>query len=196
MVRNSPACFFIHASIAGSRSRAPLNRSRSAFIEARLSGGWAASRSAHFEDIRLPGLTGYAILHAEIQLRSFGCCGGAGDAPSRRCQRVGISGELSSLAVTLRTGSAGLKGEPRYAGFTTPTAPPTSEDSSSSSPAKQAHEQLQRRSDDENSQKHNEGDFACSALGDGAGERFPAGAVSGGRRDLFQNGAGRSVPNE
>src|SRR5580658_3837973 len=196
MVRNSPACFFIHASIAGSRSRAPLNRSRSAFIEARLSGGWAASRSAYFEDIRLPGLIGYAILHAEIQLRSFGCCGRAGDPPSRRCQRVGISGAPSSLAANPRTGTGGAKGESRVAGFTTPTAPPTSEDSSSSPPATQAHKQLQRRSDDENSHKHNEGDFVCSTLDNGAGERFPAGAVSGGRRALFQNGARRAVPND
>jgi len=37
MAPNSPACSFIHASIAGSRSTAPLNRSNSVLIVARLS---------------------------------------------------------------------------------------------------------------------------------------------------------------
>src|SRR5882762_11764995 len=37
MAPNSPACSFIHASMAGSRSTAPLNRSKSVFIVARLS---------------------------------------------------------------------------------------------------------------------------------------------------------------
>src|SRR5216684_1348205 len=37
MAPNSPACCFIHASIAGSRRAAPLNRSSSVFIVARCS---------------------------------------------------------------------------------------------------------------------------------------------------------------
>src|ERR1017187_102080 len=36
MAPNSPACFFIHASMAGSRSTAPLNRSNSVLIVAPL----------------------------------------------------------------------------------------------------------------------------------------------------------------
>ena len=79
--------------------------------------------------------------------------------------------------------------ESRDAGFTTLGAPASSESSSSGPLAKHAHEGFQRRSDYEKSQKHHEGDFICSFPGDGAGERFAAGAVSGGRRGLFQNGA-------
>src|SRR6516225_720042 len=37
MAPSSPGCSFIHASIAGSRSTAPLNRSNSVVIVARLS---------------------------------------------------------------------------------------------------------------------------------------------------------------
>src|SRR5882762_10329077 len=38
MAPNPPACSFIHASMAGSRSTAPLNRSKSVLIVAPLSG--------------------------------------------------------------------------------------------------------------------------------------------------------------
>src|SRR6266446_4527408 len=89
---------------------------------------------------------------------------------SRRYQLVGVNAALSRLAPT------------------SPSAPPASEGSRRRSLAKYAHEGSQRRSEDENSQKHNEGDFICSTLGDGAGEPFPAGTVSGSRRALFQNG--------
>src|SRR6267378_4585017 len=52
MAPNSPACSFIHASMAGSRSTAPLNRSKSVFIVARLS---ASNRARVFKPVATPG---------------------------------------------------------------------------------------------------------------------------------------------
>src|SRR5260370_6590554 len=52
MAPTSPACSFCHASMAGSRSTAPLNRSKSVFIVARLS---ASNRARVFKPVATPG---------------------------------------------------------------------------------------------------------------------------------------------
>src|SRR5882762_2860945 len=52
MAPNSPSCSFIHASMAGSRSTAPLNRSKSVLIVARLS---ASNRARVFKPVATPG---------------------------------------------------------------------------------------------------------------------------------------------
>src|SRR5437016_5164562 len=62
MAPNSPACAFIHASMAGSRSTAPLNRSNSVLIVATLES--AGVLSWRFERYLLvPGCHTFLILH-------------------------------------------------------------------------------------------------------------------------------------
>src|SRR5258707_12318282 len=52
MAPNSPSCSFIHAAMAGSHSTAPLNRSKSVLIVARLS---ASNRARVFKPVATPG---------------------------------------------------------------------------------------------------------------------------------------------
>src|SRR5258706_5418464 len=52
MAHNSPVCSFIHALMAGSRWTAPLNRSKSVLIVARLS---ASNRARVFKPVATPG---------------------------------------------------------------------------------------------------------------------------------------------
>src|SRR6266481_5010105 len=63
MAPNSPACSFIHASMAGSRSTAPLNRSNSVFIVATLesAGGVLSWRFERY--LLVPGCHTFLILH-------------------------------------------------------------------------------------------------------------------------------------
>src|SRR5882724_9181084 len=63
MAPNSPACSFIHASMAGSRSTAPLNRSNSVLIVATLesAGGVLSWRFERY--LLVPGCHTFLILH-------------------------------------------------------------------------------------------------------------------------------------
>src|ERR1700758_5649771 len=88
MAPNSPACSFIHALIAGSRSTAPLNRSNSVLIVAplllsRLVGSVVGGTLLHLFSVRETGADGTGLVGIDL--------GGPNDRSGTvRCMMVGV----------------------------------------------------------------------------------------------------------
>src|ERR1700675_2187016 len=103
MAPNSPACSFIHASMAGSRSTAPLNRSNSVLIAAPLSAFEICGCVAPLSSLQQNPLSGTVLLVKGLSLPANATVFYNPDRPSPACRQPGSWSERPLQGVSRQT---------------------------------------------------------------------------------------------